>query len=271
MNENQQEQTVYKEHIVAFLDVLGFRSLVTKNNVNKINEYFKITEIVKDEIGKISVKSDINFVTFSDSIVLVVKFGVNDDRLFKVRQFCIAISILQRNLAKSDIWLRGGISFGKLAFDKEKNIIFGPALINAYELESRHAKFPRVLLDQKFLQYLQCETTLDLIKKLNLKNNNDSWILPVLYSWKIADAEYNSFKKDYPLFIDYMAHFFVTENHLELDSVMKNIRISANETPEAYEKLRWVGDYLIATYKGAGLRALSTDGMDIFINSLEQY
>lgn len=42
-------------------------------------------------------------------------------------------------------WLRGAVTIGLLHHDED--IVFGPALNRAYELESRHAIFPRIILD----------------------------------------------------------------------------------------------------------------------------
>ncbi len=263
----------YTEHLVAFLDVLGFRALVKGNKKEKIDEYFLVTKVVEKYLRNIQIKSNIKFITFSDSIVMGLDVdGIpKGDRADRLRQFCIAVSILQCDLAKHGIWIRGGISFGDLSFEKEKNVIFGPALIDAYDLEAKVAKVPRVLVSQIFLKYLDCETTAEIIAALNTKIH-DNWSSSVLYSWRIGEAEYNSFKRDYPLFVDYLGQFLIAEKHEELGELIKLLQITSNETPEAYEKLRWVGDYLIASYRTSKNNiGPSIDALDPTINALEKY
>ena len=49
------------------------------------------------------------------------------------------------------ILLRGGITVGQLCH--KDNIVYGPAMVEAYELESKSAIYPRVIVSEKF--YLQ--------------------------------------------------------------------------------------------------------------------
>jgi len=45
------------------------------------------------------------------------------------------------------VFVRRGISIGPLYHDT--NVVFGPALVEAYKLESRIAKFPRILVSDQ--------------------------------------------------------------------------------------------------------------------------
>jgi hypothetical protein len=57
-----------------------------------------------------------------------------------------------------ELLIRGGITIGKLA--KSYGQIYGPGLVRAYELESKHAEYPRVLVDQCVLDELYRNPTL---------------------------------------------------------------------------------------------------------------
>jgi hypothetical protein len=244
---------IYRNHLVAFLDVLGFRTLVKESATDKIYTYFNVSKRITEFWQRTEIKDQIKFVTFSDSIVLALDTQslVDSERLKYVREFFLAVSLLQAELALEDIWLRGGISIGELSFDVGKNIVFGPALIQAYDLESRHAKYPRVLVDQNLLGYLNCRTTYQFMVKLNSSVRDDiaKWQSSIIFPWGVGVKEYNSFRRDYPLFIDYLVQFMVTERYAELESIVRNIQTSSNSAPEAYEKLRWVGDYIKVRHK----------------------
>jgi hypothetical protein len=49
-------------------------------------------------------------------------------------------------MAVMGFYIRGGLTVGSLIHIRNK-IVFGPALNRAYELESRYANFPRIILD----------------------------------------------------------------------------------------------------------------------------
>lgn len=60
---------------------------------------------------------------------------------------------LQTKLITRGILVRGSISFGKLFSDDTNNIIVGPGLINAYELEAK-ANYPRIIIDRTIIPQL---------------------------------------------------------------------------------------------------------------------
>jgi hypothetical protein len=164
----------YQEKIVAFLDILGFKEIVKKSesDTTKIEllsyavEYLKglegsdnwnlkLIEIEEDAQRKGVRNFDISKITkvtsFSDSVVVsvTVKGNVNE-----------VLSTLIANLAylgaifmEKGMLFRGGITIGNL-IHKSNGTVFGQALIDAYELESRSAKFPRVILSDKLLSIL---------------------------------------------------------------------------------------------------------------------
>jgi hypothetical protein len=57
---------------------------------------------------------------------------------------CTAAEELSRRLLRSGYFARGGITKGRLYHDH--NMVFGPALVEAYRLEREVAKFPRILV-----------------------------------------------------------------------------------------------------------------------------
>ena len=63
----------YKEKYVAFLDVLGFGSLVASDTLEKLNSYFTL---VTDELAGID--KDIDALMISDSLILITEFNVEN-------------------------------------------------------------------------------------------------------------------------------------------------------------------------------------------------
>ena len=52
-------------------------------------------------------------------------------------------------LISNDILCRGAVTYGKLIHTKE--MIFGPALVQAYETESKAALYPRIILSEDLI------------------------------------------------------------------------------------------------------------------------
>lgn len=246
------ESIIYNETYVAFLDVLGFKELVFKNNEEnnlKLNQYFNILNHVIQYIRGIDMKKDIGFIVISDSIIMTIPQGnTKDEKLNSLRTLCVAVGLIQRRLALLDIWLRGGISSGKAYFNKETNQIVGPAYINAYLLEENMAIYPRVLLDSKVINELNFSSANDFIDAINMSDNGGmpfiNWGSAILYNWTYPDGQpVMHLRQDVALFIDYFCP--VVELHTdELLTIIKNIEQNIYSDAKVYSKFRWVSDYL---------------------------
>lgn len=229
----------YHPSYVAFLDVLGFETLVRSNrsvDKKKINTYFHSINTEIENLKRIKIKEGIGFLVISDSVILSVRKSgdVEKDREI-IRQLCVAIQKIQLQLALKDIWLRGGISSGNAYFDEKKGQIVGQAFINAYQLERRIAVYPRVVLDSKLIAELNFTSADEMISTINEN---------VLFTWGAGNHVAN-FKKDVALFIDYLAPSF--KKPRDLETVVKNIQNNIYSNAEHYSKYRWVADYLIAS------------------------
>ena len=165
----------YENRVVAFLDILGFKNLIkeSENNDSKINKIYQVLEYLKsfetpDEwdlkfveieedaqkkgVDSFEIKDEINCTCFSDSIVISIpldNYNINE----VVSTLVANLSYIGSILLENGILLRGGITLGNLVHN-ENGIIFGQALISAYELESRQSKYPRIILSDKLLQNL---------------------------------------------------------------------------------------------------------------------
>lgn len=146
-----ESENKYEERIVLFLDILGFKSLVKDSENNKA-VFYKIFEALsklnnyQDRQGKIPLRE---ITTFSDSIVISYPL---DNRFLP--RIIYEIRDLVLILLEYNILCRGGIGFGKLYH--HGSLVYGPAMVEAYELESYAAKYPRVVIKEAdFLKYIK--------------------------------------------------------------------------------------------------------------------
>lgn len=136
----------YQEYYVAFIDILGFKSLLKER---KCEEIYSIFEVLRKKThGRLNMNgveikayNHIHYTILSDSVIVYIKSNI-DDAFATLVDIC---KKLQFSLANRDIpiFLRGAISIGDL-FHK-KDVIYGNALSSAYLLESNLAKYPRVI------------------------------------------------------------------------------------------------------------------------------
>ncbi len=146
-------ESLYEKRIVAFIDILGFEALIkdsenNRNNQKKVNTALDIVYSIKeyfadDEYGTIT---GMKVMTFSDSIVISLPLD-KKDALFLM---LIHVIRLQLKLGFVGVVVRGGIAIGDLYHDNKK--VFGPALIEAYKLESQIAIYPRVIIKENTLK-----------------------------------------------------------------------------------------------------------------------
>lgn len=159
-----------KSHLVAFLDILGFKEYV-KNYVsgdtailNKIQTALENASNNVYHTIKINEESDdmnfeINYNQFSDCTSISfwhpsLHLKENTDSVNP--GLLTAILILrdfQIELLESDVYIRGGLSFG-IHFENN-NMIFSEGLVNSYELESKKALYPRIIFDNEVSDMLK--------------------------------------------------------------------------------------------------------------------
>ncbi|MFD6440909.1 hypothetical protein ACFWDG_14065 [Peribacillus sp. NPDC060186] len=84
---------------------------------------------------------------FSDSLVISRPYHDSND----LWQIIMDLDLVQKTLASDvGIMIRGGLTTGKLYH--KGSISFGPAFVAAYHLESKVAKYPRIIIDPKIIK-----------------------------------------------------------------------------------------------------------------------
>lgn len=160
----------YEERICCFIDVVGFKSaidqsvvcektrLVLYGLISGLSE--QIFDVLSSSIpylapnglvfdvnkGRdfIENKSSLVVTQFSDSFVI----SCNASDLFSFDFLLRAIYIINLEFFyQMGMMVRGGVAVGKLVHTKS-GALFGPAMNEAYELESKFAIYPRVIFSE---------------------------------------------------------------------------------------------------------------------------
>ena len=179
---------MYKESIVLFVDILGFSELVKKRSGDEIfgilnyfgmpfqsilldqiahntPEKFTLDEIPNVSIGNDEIDSLVNALDkangkrkstiFSDNVLVsyeLEEFKNERKKIILITEIERIIDILKL-LIQRDILFRGGLVIGDI-YHGEKTV-FGPALINAYKIESNLSNFPRICVENNIVHQLK--------------------------------------------------------------------------------------------------------------------
>ena len=167
----------YHRRILAFVDILGFSGLVTntlkddaliaklRNALKIVSDYEpfwrneerhrmmlkSLEEDVEDEEARQAAYKKMREkwgMAFSDTIVIS-----EEDNLFGLYNTLSNLCILSLRLLEIGTFIRGAITIGPIYH--EGSIIFGPALIDAYKLETDFAIYPRIVIADKLVAELE--------------------------------------------------------------------------------------------------------------------
>lgn len=160
----------YSKKMVAFVDILGFRNKTNKGKLEKQPVHDTLTTI-RDLVKAYEqtnfydcipeYKDKIKYYTFSDSML----FSSTTDTFYTMVS---AIAYLQFVCATKGFFLRGGISYGEI-FDEDA-FFYGKALNQAYELESKTACYPRVIISPSLNKDIETNNFLNLKENQFLKD-----------------------------------------------------------------------------------------------------
>jgi hypothetical protein len=169
------EDISYETGIVTFIDILGFKEIVKKSEKNPrlLNTIYEslgflkkrelpekwnlqLVEIETDAQKRAIIDFDISNRTFSSAFSdsIVVSVIIDDQNIHASLSTLLAnLSFVGSKFIMDGILIRGGITVGKI-IHTETGIVFGQGLIDAYQLETRSAKYPRIILADKLISQL---------------------------------------------------------------------------------------------------------------------
>jgi hypothetical protein len=219
----------YEDRVVAFIDILGFRHLVARG---KVREILKAMDIIRNRLVLIEGvrQASLKTIQFSDSIIFSA--SNDDDGIVHITHF---VSLLASELFLNGIWCRGAITLGKM--HHQGNVAFGPAVVDAVDMESQLAVYPRVLVTDTLAE-----------RFTEIKNKD-------LSDWRrTGEATYFRRDFDHLLHLDIFSYkMFIPPKTGTIKDAVKVVHrhimngIDVTETPSVMKiqaKLFWVSTYL---------------------------
>jgi hypothetical protein len=146
----------YELSVVSYLDILGFRKVIESKSADEIYEILSSFKAVTgpnpatgytevgdvDALGREIEPLKYTFDIFSD--LAVRSIPVADESLGWLLGFeSHCLQYIQKSVLHLGMIVRGAVTVGEI--NSDNRLVFGPALVRAYELEKRIACFPRIL------------------------------------------------------------------------------------------------------------------------------
>ena len=219
-------------HFVAFIDILGFSSMVKSDCEGPDTEVSFISKLleVHEEVRSLF-KDDASYslTQFSDSIVLNRKYEPS-----ALKEFIDIIARFQYALLTRGLLCRGGIAFGK--HFSQGDFIFSAGLIESYLLEKNIARFPRIVVSKDLLDLISIPP--EETSSLRLLRQDDGIV-----------------------FVDFLRETDLSSLHSVVES-MENETRSAEASIR--EKILWLTSYFDYCASDESLTNLSSDRFSVF-------
>jgi hypothetical protein len=190
---NGSAMAAYQERIVGYADILGWSSATKNGEIKTLVETLKSIEdyannfspLVKEALEKsqgvperlVREHDGIEFSFFSDCFTVSAPAS-SGQVVFMILAFA------SHELLRKGFLLRGGVTVGPL-YHKQQ-ILFGPALVEAVEIENSDAVVSRFLCSRQLIQFLDLT---DYKSKVVLLDCCDSWIVNIAMGNSLARDE----------------------------------------------------------------------------------
>lgn len=140
----------YRSSVFTFLDILGFRRIVEKHSADEVGALLARLRQAAQPDKRVAEDLEMSFLTFSDCTVRAVPIESASNKRHPTGILYFELLNLvhcQYRLLHDGYFLRGSVTIGDICFDED--MVFGPALVNAYSLESEFANHPRIVVDPR--------------------------------------------------------------------------------------------------------------------------
>ena len=145
---------VLKKHAIVYIDLLGTKEKIKSDTDGQVlsmlhNVYHQAIKAFTQDIKEEQIKMKI----FSDNIIIAREVPSEEDLSFLINQMIGVAACFQFLLLGSGWPSRGGLTLGDLYMDE--TFVWGSGLVRAYELESKIAVFPRIVIDPNMMEIIK--------------------------------------------------------------------------------------------------------------------
>lgn len=255
--------------VVIFAKLLGEQNNAKFEEKNLIHKLFHEEAKINEQRNLDHVIYDRKVYSFSNCVYFLYHYkeGIAEDRkddmkLLQIAMYNTSISLIR--ILNAGYLLRGGITFGDAHFDELG--FFGPAVEEAYELESSYADVPMIALSpqlgKRFYGWEKSETRMEIVnflmtsRPMLVERENEKYFLNIFYQLEAFSPV-----------------LYLENERVEFDEIKRNIYhvilrdkekyedkqqvTRENRKATIYEKLDWFEKYLQTKHNRMNLDIIS--------------
>lgn len=216
---------LYQPVLLSYLDVLGFRERITKSkeSIYEVQQTYALLHQMKRQYSAMrrfepnsdakTPRSVSHFRNFSDLIIRVTELNKQYVLADYLNFEFMALAGTQCNYVCYGDLLRGAMCIGDLYIDED--VTFGPALVEAYTLESTVAVFPRIVIDKEVIRRARHEADEPIWNDFVARGEDGVYFLDYLFGsflerWSFPDEEQMDANKTLLLHKEFVEELLMT-------------------------------------------------------------
>ena len=216
---------IQKKCAVAFIDLLGASHKIEVDSKWTLNSVWLFYSYINEELKSFD---NVKYKIFSDNILICEEIDEKNPQKAVLDVFAIVEKIELFMMKIGALFIRGAVSIDDLHYSE--NFVYGKALLKTYNLESKVANYPRVIIDESIVNII-----IDL--KIPVLQDNDK-----LYFYDFLQARINRGGE---------------RLSQELATLRGNILVnlkSKNINPKIIKKMEWLINYFNYSCAKNGLK-----------------
>ena len=261
----------YKKGIVTFLDILGFKDVLPSKSPDEICDLLRIFQSEGDPKSGVDDDFDsmFEYTALSDCFFRTAETDHKANRQYPTGHLfheLVSVIYLQCRMLQEGYLVRGAITHGNYYSERGVggSVLFGPAVARAYELESKYAKYPRIIIDPVLIeQYWQTK----LLKSV-IHNHCFEW--EEYLSKRIRRDEHGIWFVDYIRGItgefddepEGTGMFYWKHRNFVTDKIAAWIRLKKEGPDSVSEKLHW-----LLQYHNSSMKLLGDDDWECLLSA----
>ncbi|MGE4106490.1 MAG: hypothetical protein AB7F66_04695 [Bacteriovoracia bacterium] len=133
----------YSKRVVAYLDILGFKDHLKERKLSELIHALELFRFSTPNQSGALYKPEVTVI--SDSVIIAADITIKSACDHFLKDLIRSLA----HLSLSRVWIRGAITYGD--YFKKNDYLVSPALSEAYLLETKSARVPRVILGESAL------------------------------------------------------------------------------------------------------------------------
>jgi hypothetical protein len=244
----------YVDRYCAFIDILGFQRLIAglKGTDDQFLALREMLKKVHAPVGQPTVNRSIDFRAQSISDAVAISTLPTPEGLVRLFQVIEGLAV---DLLKDGYFIRGALTKGKLYHGD--TMVFGEALVRAYELENTVARYPRVMITRDVMADI--DGFYKGLLMTELREQFREQVRP--YIEQAADG---------PHFVHVLRTISANvqggqfDGYQRLQDMIQKRLDEATDHPRHFEKVQWFALYWrkFVPYSVTGFKTITGPGMD---------